>query len=319
MAPVSVFRLDPSQISSLCSILFHPGPNAAAYFTAAAKNEQKVLDSIDLTSNRYRRYPLHDKTVHSKLLEMYLAAVPYIMPNEDISAPTLWHPDLSLGNLLVPETGPGELQGIIDWQHTSILPYFNFLSMPSAFVYEGDKIDMSGIMPGPLPSDLDDRTPEEQAEYRLDLRLANRHKLYQLMSENPRQKATRRLPHASQLEMLPTFVLRTWSDGALNLRHALLSIQERWTEIAGPGVPCPIEFSVEERKEHAEQLERFEEYEALMEVTQRALRYEGDGLVSHEDFDRAKQALDRFEAAWDEDTTGSPFPLKDGRYSFFLS
>jgi hypothetical protein len=120
--------------------------------------------------------------------------------------------------------------------------------MPSAFVYEGDKIDMSGKLPGPLPSDLDDRTPEEQAEYRLHLRLANRHKWYQGMSITSRQLATRRIPHSNQLEMLPTFVLRAWADGALNLRHALLILRERWTKIAGDGTPCPIEFSVEEEE-----------------------------------------------------------------------
>jgi hypothetical protein len=150
-------------------IFFVPGPNATAYFVAAAKNEQKVLDQADLTSTRYRRHPLHDKTVHSKLLAMYLETVPYIMPpnDSDICAPTLWHPDLSLGNIFVPETGPAALQGIIDWQHTSILPDFSFISMPSAFVYEGDKIDM--ILPGPPPSDLADRSLEEQAEYRMHL------------------------------------------------------------------------------------------------------------------------------------------------------
>jgi hypothetical protein len=74
-----------------------PGPNATAYFTAAAmtRNEQKVLDRIDLTSNRYRRYPLHDRNLHSKLLAMYLAAtsILHIMPSNDsdICAPTLWH------------------------------------------------------------------------------------------------------------------------------------------------------------------------------------------------------------------------------------
>lgn len=104
--------------------MFVPGPNATAYFIAAAKNEQKVLNHIDLTSNWYRRYPLHDRTVHSKLLAMYLAAVLYIMPPNDSGiCPPLWHPDLSLGNLLVSETGPAVLQGIIDWQHTSVLPY----------------------------------------------------------------------------------------------------------------------------------------------------------------------------------------------------
>lgn len=56
-----------------------------------------------------------------------------------------------------------------------------------------------------------------------------------------------------------------------------------------------------------------------MEAAESALGYEGDGLVSHEDFDRIKRAVDRFEAAWDEGLTGSPFPFKDGRYSYFLS
>ena len=41
------------------------------------------------------------------------------------------------------------------------------------------------------------------------------------------------------------------------------------------------------------------------------LRNRGDGLVSHEIFDRVKRAVDRFEAAWDEGLTGLPFPFKD--------
>ena len=144
--------------------------------------------------------------------------------------------------------------------------------MPSAFAYWGDKIDMSGMLPGPLPDDIDVRPPEEQAEYRLELKMANRHRYYQGRSTNERQLAVRRLPHASQLEMLPTFVLRTWSDGALNLRHALLTLRERWTKIAGPGIlPCPIEFYMGERKKHEEQLWCYEQYEAVLEAAQMTL------------------------------------------------
>ena len=128
----------------------------------------------------------------------FAAAVPYIIPlnDSDICGPTLWHPDLSLGNLLVSETGSAVLHGLIDWQHISVFPYFNFLSPPSAFVHESDTIDMSGILPGLLPSDLNDRILEEQAKYHLHLRLANRHKRYQGMSSNSCQ-ATRRLSHAN--------------------------------------------------------------------------------------------------------------------------
>ena len=65
----------------------------------------------------------------------------------------------------------------------------------------------------------------------------------------------------------------------------------------------------------------YERYEAAMEAAQSALRYEGDGLVSHEDYDRVKRAVDRFETAWNEDLsmTRSPFPFRDGGHSYFLS
>ena len=77
-----------------------------------------------------------------------------------------------------------------------------------------------GTLPGPLPFELDDRSPEEQAEYRLHVKLANRHRWYQgIYSSNARQMATPRLPlMQNQLKMLSTFVLRAWSDGALNLQ-----------------------------------------------------------------------------------------------------
>jgi len=37
---------------------------------------------------------------------------------------------------------------------------------------------MDGLLPGPLPSNLEDLSTGDQAEYRLQLRLANRHKWY---------------------------------------------------------------------------------------------------------------------------------------------
>jgi hypothetical protein len=84
---------------------------------------------------------------------MYIDAVPHFMPpsNNNVCTPTLWHPDLSLGNLFVSASGPANLQGIIDWQHAAILPYFSFASMLPAFVCNDDKISMDGPLPGPLP------------------------------------------------------------------------------------------------------------------------------------------------------------------------
>jgi hypothetical protein len=59
--------------------------------------------------------------------------------------------------------------------------YFTFAFIPPALIYDGDKIDMLGLLPA-LPSYMDELSAEEQAECRLQLRLANRHKLHMAKS-----------------------------------------------------------------------------------------------------------------------------------------
>jgi len=70
---------------------------------------------------------------------------------------------------VAPATGPANLLGIIDW-HATILPYFISALMPPAIVYYGDKILIrsvwDGSLPGPLPANLEEFSPDEQAEYR---------------------------------------------------------------------------------------------------------------------------------------------------------
>ncbi|KAI5116307.1 hypothetical protein M0805_009633 [Coniferiporia weirii] len=299
-----------------------PWTDATSFFIAAAENEQKLLDQRGSTSSPYRRKPTHDKAVHSKLLAMYKEAIPLLMPPPDseVCAPTLWHPDLSLGNLFVSESGPANLQGIIDWQHAAILPYFSYASIPPALVYKGDKIDMDGPLPGPLPSDIEELSVEEQKDYRLQLRMAHRHKLYQAeVSKNPRRVAASRLPHIHELMMLPTYVTRAWADGAFDLREALMVLRKKWATIAAPGTPCPIVFSEEEIAEHEKQMESFRCYEAAIDSIYSVLHCEGDGWVAHENYEVVRGLIDDLEETWDEEITGTPFPFKDGEYSYFLS
>ncbi|KIM48624.1 hypothetical protein M413DRAFT_437823 [Hebeloma cylindrosporum] len=299
-----------------------PWPDATSFFLAAAKNEQMVLDHQSPSSSLYRRKPTHDQATHSKLLSMYMEAVPHIIPpnDKDLCVPTLWHPDLNLGNLFVSASGPAHLEGIIDWQHATILPYFSFMSIPPALVYKGDKICMDGLFPGPLPPNLDVLSAEEQAEYRLQLRLAHRHKWYQAKSAgNPRRRPARRLPHVHELIMLPNYVIRSWADGVFELREALIALRRNWVTITGGLTPCPINFSEEEITEHEAQMERFRCYEAAVDAVYSVLHCEGDGLVVHQDFDAVHKLINTLEETWDEEITGSPFPFKDGEYSYFLS
>ena len=312
----------PAQRHIVRSLKFcHLGPDASSFFIAAAKNEQMVLQHHSSKSFRYRRKPTHDHASHSKLLSMYIDAVPHFMPSDsNLCAPTLWHPDLSLNNLFVSASGPANLQGMIDWQHAAILPYFSFQSLPPAFVYNGNKINMDEPLPGPLPSNIDELSAKEQAEYRLQHRLAYRHRWYQAkIGLNPRREAALRLPHIQELMMLPTYVTRAWVDGVSDLRESLVSLCKNWATITDPNTPCPIKFSEEEMKEHERQLEQFRCYEAAIAAVYSALHCEGDGWVAHEDYDVVQKLIGELEESWDESISGSPFPFKDGEHSYFLS
>jgi hypothetical protein len=252
---------------------------------------------------------------------MYIDAVPHFMPSDsNLCAPTLWHPDLSLNNLFVSASGPANLLGLIDWQHAAILPYFSFQSLPPAFVYNGNKINMDKLIPSPLPSNIDELSAEEQAEYRLQHRLAYRHRWYQAkVGLNPRREAASSLPHIQELMMLPTYITRAWVDGIFDLRESLVSLCKNWSAIAGPNTPCPIKFSEEEMKEHEIQLEQFRCYEAAIAAVYSALHCEGDGWVAHENYDVVQKLIGELEETWDEKISGSPFPFKDGEHSYFLS
>ena len=253
---------------------------------------------------------------------MYIRSIPHILPpnDSDACAPTLWHPGFTLHNLFVSATGPGNLLGVIGWQHAAILPYFSFASIPPALVYHGNKISMEGPLPGPLPANLEELSLDEQAEYRLHLRLANRHKLYEAEAQlNPRRQAVCSLTHIDELMMLPTYVVRSWTDGVFNLRQALVYLRHNWVAIAGSDTPCPIEFSEEEMAEHERQWEGFQCREGAVSLISKVLQFEKDGLVSHEDYDDVRETIGMLGETWDEEITGSPVPFKDGEYSYFLS
>jgi hypothetical protein len=96
-------------------------------------------------------------------------------------------------------------------------------------------------------------------------------------------------------------------------------LRQNWVAIAGSDTPCPIEFSEEEMAEHERQWERFQCREGAVALISEALQIEEDGLVTHENYDVVREAIDMLEEKWNEEITGTPFPFKDGEYSYFLS
>jgi len=70
-----------------------------------------------------------DPKVQQDTLRKYLTVVPHLAPKPpELHLPTIRHPDLSPSNILVDDSG--DITGIIDWQHTTILPLFLQAKIP---------------------------------------------------------------------------------------------------------------------------------------------------------------------------------------------
>ncbi|KAG1744384.1 hypothetical protein EDB19DRAFT_1906610 [Suillus lakei] len=160
----------------------------------------RVWRLIERLMPSFRRTPIHPREMHLRLLDMYIRAIPFVLPRgSELNAPTLWHPDLSLGNILISESHVPSIQGIIDWQHAAVLPYFQQVALPPAIVYDGHQFNPR-LHPLALASSLeplDTLDPAEQEEYRLHHRLATRHNLYQASSNSTTSAGTPHLPYCT--------------------------------------------------------------------------------------------------------------------------
>lgn len=299
------------------------GSDAPSYFLAAARNERQfLLQHAHFPEPQYRREPFSPLDTHLRLLDMYEKAIPHVLPRDAaLIAPTLKHPDLTLSNVFVSESGPAHFTGVIDWQHASILPFITYPITPDLIEYCGKLIymDPEALFPGPLPANLDALDVGEQERYRVEHRLAMREKMFQILRQRvPRVDAALAHPLCNELVRLPVHAMRTWADSVLELRQTLITMREWWDEVA-PGTTCPISFTADELAEHEQQCARFRAYEQASGVIGVALSLLGDGHVMDKDYDAAKESLQALEQQWDEEACGARFPYRDGAYSFFLS
>jgi hypothetical protein len=274
------------------------------------------------SESKSRRFPFFNATAHLELLDMLALAIPHIIPPLVLSSPTIWHADISHSNLFVAETGPAEVQGLIDWQHSIIAPYCMQATFPSLFVYDGGLIDIpKGRVPPELPNHVSTLTPDEQAPYRLHLKLAMRQKVYEqkIVMENQRRMIACAMPFSSELALLPYHVLRSWSDSLVPLRKALLHLRDVWDKVADEGSSCPIHFTDDEVQKHEKELQQYTKYQESIDSLDTVLGCGGDGWVPEDEYSKAMTILEEQKVNWDDGEKGGPFPYKDGSFSFFLS
>ena len=300
------------------------GPDMGSFLLAAVDSERTWIShhASQNTSSKRRRFPFYNAVAHLELLDVLALTIPHIIPPLTLSTPTLWHADISHSNLFVAETGPAEVQGLIDWQHSIIAPYCMQATFPSIFTYDGGLIDLpKGRVAPKLPSQVSTLTPDQQVPYRLHLKLAMRHKAYEqkIATKNERRMIACAMPFAAELALLPYHVLRSWSDSLVPLRKALLHLRDVWDIFAHEGTQCPIRFTDDEVRKHEQEWQWYTKYEESIASLENDLGCGGDGWVHEDEFSKTMTSLKERKANWDDEAKGGPFPYEDGSFSFFLS
>ncbi|OQE32187.1 hypothetical protein PENSTE_c001G00231 [Penicillium steckii] len=94
-------------------------------------------------------------------LQSFLQLIPFILPTDSsISAPSLWHGDLHMRNILVNPEKPWQVQSLIDWQFNALEPLFQHAVQPDFLTHDGPELE--GLERPKFPENFNQMPAEEK-------------------------------------------------------------------------------------------------------------------------------------------------------------
>ncbi|PLN86244.1 protein kinase-like protein [Aspergillus taichungensis] len=262
---------------------------------------------------------------HITNLTDYLKLAPYLgfQPGTPPNRPILRHPDLQPNNILISNTH--DITGLIDWQHSSILPLGLAASMPTHFQNHGDP-DSDSLKPPRLdrPPDYDSLPPSEQET--LHKRLV--HFLYAAFTNRLNK------PHYDAIFDAPTILRQRllesaaipWDGDSVSLRAELINTIHAWPDFLAPDSSLPgktttppIQYSAETINDTLALHAQHQEADDAMQHMRRILGVDIMGWVPNEEYhaarEKAREIKDKMleVAETDEDVFGvrEHFPFDD--------
>lgn len=202
------------------------------------------------------------------------------------SQAVLTHPDLHPGNIFVSEEDPTDIQGVIDWQFTCVLPRFTQVRWPLFRDPPGDHQTQT-TDPGLQGSDKSQLAQEQEHDQKKFQ--AMRIKCYEAALVKTHLDTYLTLTETdASIRQLFVGCSYTYRDGIVPLRNSLIRAFQHWHTLSIDH-PCPYSFTREEIARHEIQLEEYRDWLKLRRHTHQMLHSNDGGWVPPEvDFDRIK-------------------------------
>ncbi|KAL1679593.1 kinase-like domain-containing protein [Schizophyllum commune] len=272
-----------------------PWPNCEAYFDSIAAREEAWIA-------QYAKPHIHDDPFraitapqspdeHIAVLKQFRSVARHLVPRSTdgkVLNSVLWHPDLNLGNIFVDPAGDHAITSIIDWQGCWAGPAYLQLSVPSFVECHGVSVP-SGLEMPRLPDDLHEMSLRSQNVVVKNHKSVMLQKLYEIKQLYPYRIDQRDL-RATPVAMAG----RTWKDGILPLRLALLNVAANWPKLVDPQdpEPCPLRFTRGDVQGLMQERERYVEWHGFLEYLRDAFGVRLYGWVDRNSYERKKEQLE---------------------------
>ena len=210
---------------------------------------------------RYPREPLYrefyggqmvEQDVQMRNLSDYLKVAPFIAPHDpELNKPCIRHPDLSPNNIFVSDSG--DITGVIDWQHSVVLPIFLQAKIPKHFQNYGDE-DSEDFNPPRLPDNFDSSSEVQKYAATELYRRRQVHYFYigHTSHLNPSHFHAMGSHDLVMRNRLYDAAGRPWEGDSTSLKAELTRVSKLWHKIASSSpikTQFPVPYSDTEMKE----------------------------------------------------------------------
>lgn len=237
---------------------------------------------------------------HKQSLTEYLQIADYLPPKEPrMSRPILRHPDLQPNNIFVSDSM--DILGIIDWQHSAVLPLFLQALVPRDFQNYGD-VGSEQLAKPKLPDDFDQLDPQKQDEAKELLRRQYLHFFYvgKTLKVNEEHYDAMQLDHVFLRQKLFQHAGAPWEGDNVTLKSDLIRATQVWEELVqnedGSVPTCPLSYSKTEIERCSQQASEQETIDENLEWACRRFGISAEGWVPPEGYDEARRMIQEFKA-----------------------
>ncbi|KAL8972520.1 MAG: hypothetical protein Q9197_002745 [Variospora fuerteventurae] len=195
-------------------------------------------------------------TPHIEALSGYLRISDHLIPKQpSLNRFILRHPDLSPNNIFINDSM--EITGVIDWQHSSILPIFLHVGIPNDFQHYDDEnpivLDELRLQTNFSELSLEEQETATELQKRREVHAFY---IYRTRELNADHSAALSACYGLLRKRLFLSAAGAWRGDNVNLKADLIQVSRLWKQIAsaeGGSFPeCPLKYPEEEIKEHLE-------------------------------------------------------------------